>query len=364
MDLHKFMVNVSDQLQNRTVGWAVAVYQGPDLKYSNSGGNAVLMPPTKMTSLTRMGVMSMSKTVSAAAVVALLPWKFITIDSPIAPYLPASWKRGPNVEKLTFRMLMTHTTGLQAVNEGPDNDSAAFANLEKMIANGVTGNVPAMSSYLNAGYSLLRIILPYLWNGPEQMDYLAVHHPESFTQWIANQYVDLCKSWILASPSLKEVSVVPTGPQPFTRLYNFQNTSQSRASGGINDVLHAGHDHWYMCAREYGRLIADLRIGTYVAGTGCWNTMTQSRAPNAGPLPKYPVGDARLGIWSFEGKHGEYFGHNGGYEFGSTVSNVVGSFAGWMGFPNNVTAVFVANSNLWFGYEQEKILMDAFDNAF
>jgi CubicO group peptidase (beta-lactamase class C family) len=115
-----------------------------------------------------MGVMSMSKTVSAAAVVALLPWKFITIDSPISPYFPASWKRGPNVDKLTFRMLMTHTTGLKGVAEGPDNDSAAFANLEKMVANGVIGSVPAMVSYLNEGYDLLRIILPYLWNGPRE----------------------------------------------------------------------------------------------------------------------------------------------------------------------------------------------------
>lgn len=75
-----------------------------------------------------MGVMSMSKTISSAAVVALLPWKSLTVDSPIALYFPTSWKRGPNVEKLTFRMLLTHTTGLKGVAEGPDTDSAAYAN--------------------------------------------------------------------------------------------------------------------------------------------------------------------------------------------------------------------------------------------
>ena len=372
LDLNKFGVNVSNQLKDKTVGWAVAIYQGfgskyaipaAELKYSNSGGNAVLSPSTKMTSGTRMDVMSMSKTISAAAVVALLPWKLKTIDSPISPYLPSSWTRGQNVTQLTFRMILTHTTGLKAVAQAPDTDSTAYANLEKMIENGVTGNVPATGSYLNEGYALLRVILPYLWHGSEQMDLWESESPESFPQFVAEQYVDICKNWVLAWPSLKDVSVVPTGPAPFTRIYNFQDTSQSRASGKMTDILHAGHDHWYMSAREYGRLIADLRMGTYVAGTTCWATMTQSRAANAGSLPGYPGGDSRLGVWRFEGQHGEYFGHNGGYQFGGTSSNVVGSFAGWMAFPNNVTAVFLANSNLYFGYEQEKMLMDAYDTA-
>lgn len=363
MDLHQFTMNVSDQLKDRTVGWAVAIYQWTTLQFSNSGGLAVVDPATKMTSNVRMDVMSMSKTITAAAIVCILPWKGLMIDSLIAPYLPAAWARGPNVDKLTFRMLLTHTTGLKGVAQGADTDSAAFANLQAMIANGVPGGVPAVGKYLNEGYALLRVILPYVWHGAETMDYWANHYPDSFAQFVANLYRDICKSLPLASPALNEVNLVPTGPQPFTRLYNFQNTAQSRVSGLMTDILHAGHDHWYMSAREYGRFIVELRRGTYVAGVNCWNTMSQSRAPNAGPLPAYPNGDARLGIWRFAGKHGEYFGHNGGYEFGVTPSNVVGSFAGWMAFPDDITGVFVANSNLWFGYEQEKLLMDAFDKA-
>src|SRR5262249_50715480 len=197
------------------------------------------------------------------------------------------------------RNLLPHAHGLGGVAAGPDTDSAAYANLQKMIANGVAGSVPATGSYLNEGYALLRVILPYLWHGAHHMDHVATQIPESFPEFLAHQYVDLCKSWVLASPMHKEVSVVPTGPQPFTRLYNYQNTSENRASGLMSDLLHAGHDHWYMSAREYGRMLADLRAGTYVAGTGCWNTMSQTRAPNAGSLPGYPNGDARLGLWRF-----------------------------------------------------------------
>jgi hypothetical protein len=203
----------------------------------------------------------------------------------------------------------------------------------------------------------------HLWHGSETMDSWAKDYPDSFPQFVADRYCLICKGFPLANPALDGVSDVPTGPQPFTRLYDFQDTTQSRPSGLMSDDLHAGHDHWYLSAREYGRFIVDLRLGTYVGGAACWNTLSQSRAPNAGPLPAYPAGDARCGIWRFAGQHGEYFGHNGGYQFGATANNVVGSFAGWMAFPGDVTGVFVANSNLWFGYEQEKILMDAFDKA-
>jgi hypothetical protein len=363
MNFGTFLANISAQLQGKAVGWGVAIYDGTTLKLTNSSGKSVLSPATTMTSGTRMDIMSASKTISAAALVALLPWKGLTVDSKLAPHLPGTWSKGPHVSDLTFRMLLTHTTGMKGVSGGSDPDSAAFDNLRKMIANGVPTSVPAMGAYLNEGYALLRVLLPYVWHGTATMDSIATSLGTSFPDFVANQYQDLCKSWVVAAPSLTEVKVVPTGPQPFTRLYNFQDTTQSRPSGSTTDLLHAGHDHWYMSARELGRTITDLRLGTYVGGTNCWTTMTQTRASNAGPMPAYPGGDARLGAWRFAGKNGEYFGHNGGYQFGATANNVVGSFSGWMAFPGGVTAAFVANSNLWFGYEQEKMLMDAYDNA-
>jgi CubicO group peptidase (beta-lactamase class C family) len=361
MDLQKFTINVGDQLKDRTVGWGLAVYMGTELKHSNSGGNAVLAPATKMTSNVRMSVMSMSKTVTASAIISILPGKGLTVDSPIAPHLPASWAKGPNIDQLTFRMVFTHTTGLTPVSQGPDTDPNAYANLRAMIANGVPGGVPAQGKYLNQNYALMRVVLPYLWHGSEVMDFMEQDFPDFFPQFVANTYGGICKAFPLANPALAGVSDVPTGPLPVTRVYDFQDTTQSRPSGQMSDDLHAGPDHWYMSAREYGRFIVDLRLGTYVGGTACWKTMSQSRAPNPGPPPAYPTGDARCGMWRFAGQHGEYFGHNG--EYSDPKMDVVGSFAGWMAFPNDVTGVFVANSNLWFKYEQEKILMDAYDQS-
>jgi CubicO group peptidase (beta-lactamase class C family) len=362
-DLHQFMVNVGNELKDKTVGWAVAIYQGTTLVLSDSGGSSVLNPAHKMTSEVRMDVMSMSKTISAAAIVCLLPWRSLTYDSLIAPYFPSTWKHGPNVEHLTFRMILTHTTGLVPVSEGPDKNSLAYANLKAMIANGAPGSVPATGKYLNEGYALLRVLLPGVFYSRGALDSWEAQNPANFPQVIANLYLNLCKTTVLADPSLSQVSVVPTGPLPFTDIYCFQNTAIDRPSGSSTDDLYSGPDHWYVSAREYGRFIVDLRQGTYVAGTNCWNTMSQTRTPIPNtPEPPYPGGDVRLGMWRFAGKHGEYFGHNGGLDF-SDGTHTTGSFAGWMAFPDGVTGVLLANSNLWFGYEQEKILMDSYDNA-
>ena len=363
-DLQKFTNNVRNHLNGKTVGWAFAVYQGTTLKFTDSGGMSVLSPQTKMTPQTRMGVMSMSKTVTAAALVCAMPWMSVKPDSLIGPLLPSNWKKGPKVDQLTFRMLLTHTSGLQPVSGGPDGSSLAYDNLRKMVANGVSGSVPAPGAYLNEGYGLLRVLLATMWYSPATVVYWDTEYPGEIGKIIGQRYVSLCQSTVLADPSLHALSVVPTGSTPYTNIYDFQQTAQHSPSGDPSDILHTGPDHWYMSAQEYGRFAAELRLGTYLAGPMCWNTMSQTRAPNApAALPPYPNGDARLGVWRFAGKNGEYFGHNGGYQFGPTNQNVVGSFAGWMAFPGGVTAAFVANSNLWFGIEQEKILMDSFDAA-
>jgi hypothetical protein len=237
-----------------------------------------------------------------------------------------------------------------------------------MIENGIAGAVPQSVSYLNENYGLLRVLLSTVWYPPANIDILEKMYPGQIGKIIGQQYVNLCQSTVLSDPALHGISVIPTGPTPYTRIYDFQDPSQNRASGDPSDILHSGPDHWYISAQEYGSFIANLRLGTYVAGTACWNTMSQTRAPNApAALPAYPSGDGdvRLGIWRFAGKEGEYFGHNGGYVFNPTKPDkgLIGSFAGWMAFPAGITAVFVANSNLWFGIEQERILRDSYDEA-
>ena len=104
---------------------------------------AVLNPQTNMTSQSRMGVMSMSKTITATAVVKQIAklsdaGQNISVDSPITSFLPSQWVRGPNVDNLTFHHLMTHTSGLTPMTTA-DPDADMYDNLQATIANGTPG---------------------------------------------------------------------------------------------------------------------------------------------------------------------------------------------------------------------------------
>ena len=60
----------------------------------------------------RMHIASCSKLITAIAMTRLLNAKSISYDTPIAGFLPKYWAKGPNVNKITFRHLMTHRSGL------------------------------------------------------------------------------------------------------------------------------------------------------------------------------------------------------------------------------------------------------------
>ena len=101
----------------------------------------------------RMNIASVSKFITAVAMVDLLDRRNIDPDTPIAQWLPAYWTRGANVDDITFEMLMTHSSGL--ANSG----STDFATMRQLVAGGVTSNLPTSFNYENTNFGLQRILI-------------------------------------------------------------------------------------------------------------------------------------------------------------------------------------------------------------
>jgi CubicO group peptidase (beta-lactamase class C family) len=76
----------------------------------------------------------------------------ISPNATIARWLPAHWVRGPGVDRLTFRQLLTHTSGLVALDE-PGRADYEF--MKEEIARDVVGG----TGYRNINYSLCRILI-------------------------------------------------------------------------------------------------------------------------------------------------------------------------------------------------------------
>ena len=110
-------------------------------------------------------VASVSKLITAMAMTKLLEDHNISPDAVIWPWLPPYWLRGPGVNQLTFRHLLTHTSGLVP---GPDVPGPCdFPFMKDQIG---LGAMPGSKfAYRNMNFGLCRILLttmdaPYLFN--------------------------------------------------------------------------------------------------------------------------------------------------------------------------------------------------------
>ena len=109
-----------------------------------------------------MHVASVSKFLTALGLVKTLDTKGISYDAKIAAYLPTAWAKGQNIDKITFRHLLTHTSGF---NTGSSSSSYSF------MKGKVAAGVPAVGGYdyENMNFGLCRILIPII-NGNVKRD--------------------------------------------------------------------------------------------------------------------------------------------------------------------------------------------------
>jgi hypothetical protein len=99
-----------------------------------------------------MHVASVSKLITAMALTKLLHSRNISPDARILPWLPKYWHKGPGVDRITFRQLLTHTSGLVMKDEPGPSD---FQFMKDQIALGTVGK----PGYRNMNFGLCRILI-------------------------------------------------------------------------------------------------------------------------------------------------------------------------------------------------------------
>jgi len=102
----------------------------------------------------RMHIASVSKLMTAMAMTQLLEAHGIGFDTPIVGFLPTYWAKGPNIDKITFRQLMTHTSGFV-----PNTSASDFIFMKGQIAAGVVAADIGQYHYENMNFGLCRLLL-------------------------------------------------------------------------------------------------------------------------------------------------------------------------------------------------------------
>src|SRR5690349_4780275 len=102
-----------------------------------------------------INIASVTKTLTTTTFIQFMRYRGITIDSAIGKWLPDSWPKNPQIRNLTFKQLLTHTSGIRTSRTG-------WANLKSVVANALEG--PQTRSYSNVNLALFRAMLPKMNN--------------------------------------------------------------------------------------------------------------------------------------------------------------------------------------------------------
>ena len=322
LDVEKLQQGLAFEGTNVSAGWAYAIGRFGGLVASGAGGSARLAqnaPAKAMTPTTKVNTASTAKMITTVAALRLLTDKGIGLDAQIGPYLPAPWDTNPWFDEITFRKLLTHTSGI-----GGGNQKMADGWLQlKEVAAGIVSPPPpldAFTQYENVNMGLFRALIPEILGFQTESQVLM--DPGLFAGLKYAQYVD---STILI-PAGVTTALCDDPEVPPTLYYpSFLTPDSGWLPEGDGNLLYfCGGGGWYLSAEDWIRILGAVRYGGILSGA-----------------EKAELYNTPLGWWPRSRSYGTVYLHNGAlvHPYGGT-RNCIGDF------PRGWQVVFHANTNI------------------
>lgn len=252
--------DVVSQLQGRVFGWQLAIAQDGQLEltdkrgtaksqFDNGGGASLGMQPNQ-----KMELASVTKNITAVATMKLLRRNGLTVESYVAPQLPAAWEIGPGFNKVKFRHLLTHTSGInQAIQAMPADERPtdnSWAAMRKIVKNGTVAG--SQRQYKNANFAILRVVNARLWNktdGKVSVPVTATNHT-AYT-------LDFMRKHIFQPAGLTGIGCIAPGTT--TGVHSYPLGAVQSTDG---KVLGTGSDE---CAGARGIAMSSIQLVQYLA---------------------------------------------------------------------------------------------------
>ena len=158
----------------KITGISIAVSNSSGLIWTEGFGLAHKKNRTAFTETTISNVGSVSKLITATAVMSLVEKGLIDLDEPVATYIPEFSPMGIETSdtNITVRMLLNHESGLESDAfhnfflgyETPDDFPYSYQRaVEDVNQIGVVRKPYEIFSYCNLGYSLLGVVVERIW---------------------------------------------------------------------------------------------------------------------------------------------------------------------------------------------------------
>jgi CubicO group peptidase (beta-lactamase class C family) len=158
VSLGRLAHSIDTQLRGTAVGY-VALVGWSHVVASGLARTAADPPKLAMGPDVMVNVASVGKMFTTIAVLKSLARHHRSIDGRIAPFLPPDWVKGPGIDTITFRELLTHRAGFRldsglvftTGNAARDQVRHGIAQVDKRVA-----------SYNNIDFTIFRDLLPFM----------------------------------------------------------------------------------------------------------------------------------------------------------------------------------------------------------
>lgn len=193
-----------------------------------------------------INIASVTKTLTATTFIQFMRYRDITIDSTIGKWLPDSWPKNAQIRNLTFKQLLTHTSGIRTSRTG-------WSNLKTVVANTLEG--PQTRSYSNVNLALFRAMLPKM-NNPNLFTTNENNMSAGdFESWMSDRYIMIMQDNIFKKIDLQNRGcvVVPNQMQMFNEV---PNTMKTDVTGDWTNFCGGGG--FYLTTKDLSKFIVYL----------------------------------------------------------------------------------------------------------
>jgi CubicO group peptidase (beta-lactamase class C family) len=200
---------------------------------------------------TRMHIASVSKFMTAVAMVRLLDEKGISYDAKIANYLPAYWVKGPNINQISFRNLFTHTSGFSTGGSASD-----FLLMKSKVQQGING--VGGYGYENMNFGLCRVLLAVINGNINPNTNFGLMNDQIWDIISVNAYKTFVQAKVFTPAGVFNASFQPLANYPNALAYKFPIMNENGWDSGDLTSM-AGGAAWRLSVNEVLQVMDHFR---------------------------------------------------------------------------------------------------------
>jgi|SRR5271166_1748266 len=247
--------NIENALADKVVGYSVEV-GGMRPVYGGQARTATDPPSLAMAPDLVTNVESVSKTMTAIAILQLLSAKSLSIDTKIWPYLYSDWTKGSYIDQITFKDLLRHASGFSQKNKGACDNGNAYSDLKTIVATGVNFRDIGDPKYGNCNFALLRELMPAL-QGQSLNNY---PDGQQRAQKSSDMYISYVNAHVFQPVGVSARQCKPPSGTNDILSYPFPAGSTPGDDWG-GSSLTCGAGGWVLSANDIYNVISDLANG-------------------------------------------------------------------------------------------------------